>query len=569
MTATHVEQAPPPAPPLAASSALRVTGLVPTYDNPATIGRVVRSLLAHLDHVIVVDDGSGPEGRESVAALTEPGRVDVVHREANGGKGAAVKTGLHRAEALGFTHALQVDADGQHALEDVPRFVAAAERSPEALILGAPRYDASAPSARRTGRKITTFWVTLEVGGRDVIDDAMCGFRMYPVDAALAARARGDRMDFDPEIAVRMVWAGTPVENLETAVRYVPEDEGGVSHFRLVADNVAISRLHARLCVEKSVHGFLRLITFGRWKGHRRAATRSWRDVPERGSVLGIALLVKLATLFGRWPARQIVRLIALYYALTAGAARRAVKGFLERVGEPAGFWAQHRQILRFAQVSLDALFFLQGKLRPFDIDRNGYEHLAKLRDTGTGAVLLGAHLGSFHALRGQGRSEELRLHPLVFTENAQRYNAVLRELDPGSKTELVHADEKDMGFVLKLRRIVEEGGIVAILADRVHEGTRSVEVDFLGGRARLPLGPYLLASTLRCPVYFTCGLHRAPNRYELHCIPFAERIVLPRGKRMEAAQEHAQRYADLLADKCRDAPDNWFNFYDFWSDAR
>ena len=228
------------------TEAPRFCAVVPTYDNPATIRSVVERLRAHLDDVIVVDDGSGPEGRAAVEALGREGLAIAVHRERNGGKGAAVKTGLAAAHERGFTHALQVDADGQHDLTDVPRFLETARAHPEALVLGRPVFDASAPKSRRVARKITTFWIRIETGG-DVIGDAMCGFRVYPVEAALRANARGDAMDFDPEIAVRLVWHGLPVINLETRVRYLGESEGGVSHFRMFRDNVLISWLHARL----------------------------------------------------------------------------------------------------------------------------------------------------------------------------------------------------------------------------------------------------------------------------------------------------------------------------------
>ena len=225
---------------------VRFCAVVPTYDNPATVRTVVEKLRAHLDDVIVVDDGSGPDGRAAVEALGRDGIAIAVHRERNGGKGAAVKTGLAAAHERGFTHALQVDADGQHDLADVPRFVETAREHPEALVLGRPVFDESAPKSRRVARRITTFWIRVETGS-DVIGDAMCGFRVYPVEAALRANARGDAMDFDPEIAVRLVWRGLPVINLETRVRYLGESEGGVSHFRMFRDNVLISWLHARL----------------------------------------------------------------------------------------------------------------------------------------------------------------------------------------------------------------------------------------------------------------------------------------------------------------------------------
>jgi polyprenyl-phospho-N-acetylgalactosaminyl synthase len=232
---------------------LRVCALVPTYDNPRTLRGVVERLRAAMRaaevpaEVVVVDDGSGPEGREAAAALAREGLAHVHRRAQNGGKGAAVKDGFRAALELGFTHALQVDADGQHDLADVPRFLQAARERPEALVLGLPVFDDSAPGARRKGRLFSRFWTDLETGGR-VIQDPLCGYRLYPLEPALRAGARGDRMDFDVEIAVRMVWAGCPVVSLPTKVRYLSAEQGGVSHFRMWHDNALISWAHTRLC---------------------------------------------------------------------------------------------------------------------------------------------------------------------------------------------------------------------------------------------------------------------------------------------------------------------------------
>ena len=223
-------------------------GLVPTYDNPATIRKVVERIRAFLPDVVVVDDGSAAPGREAVDALARDGLAHVHHRERNGGKGAAVKTGFEVAHKLGFTHAVQIDADGQHAIEDLPRVLEAARAQPTALVLGSPIFDETVPRSRLKARQITCFWTNLETGGK-VIEDPMCGFRVYPVQAAIAAGAGGDRMDFDPEIAVRLVWMGLPVVNLPTKVRYVSRLEGGVSHFHIIWDNVRISWMHTRLFV--------------------------------------------------------------------------------------------------------------------------------------------------------------------------------------------------------------------------------------------------------------------------------------------------------------------------------
>jgi glycosyltransferase involved in cell wall biosynthesis len=223
--------------------------LIPTYDNPATIAAVVERVRQHLPDVLVVDDGSGTPARERIDELARAGLCRVERRSMNGGKGAAVKSGLLAAQALGYSHALQVDADGQHDLDDIPRFLAAASEAPANLVLGQPLFDASIPAARRHGRRISVFWVAVETFGRKV-GDPLCGYRVYPIAAALRANARGDRMDFDPEIAVRMVWQGVPVTHIATRVRYIARADGGVSHFQGVRDNLRISALHTRLVFE-------------------------------------------------------------------------------------------------------------------------------------------------------------------------------------------------------------------------------------------------------------------------------------------------------------------------------
>jgi glycosyltransferase involved in cell wall biosynthesis len=224
----------------------RPCAVIPTYDNPATVRHVVEAVRAHLADVVLVDDGSGPAGRAAVDAIARDGLARVERRARNGGKGAAVKTGFAAAQRLGFTHVLQVDADGQHDLGDVPRFLAEARAHPDALILGRPVFDETQSRARALWRQVSVFWVHLETGGRQIADP-QCGFRVYPLAAAIAADARGDHMEFDLELPVRLVWAGTPVRNLPTRVRYLTAAEGGVSHFDLLRDNGRIAWLHTRL----------------------------------------------------------------------------------------------------------------------------------------------------------------------------------------------------------------------------------------------------------------------------------------------------------------------------------
>jgi glycosyltransferase involved in cell wall biosynthesis len=228
------------------SGSNRFCVLVPTFDNPHTIRSVVLGARAHLDDVVVVDDGSGGEARREAELLSDEGLATVVFHAKNRGKGAAMKTGFVAARERGYSHVLQVDADGQHDLNDIPRFLEVARANPEALVLGAPVFDASAPKIRLIGRKITQFLTHIETLGR-VITDPMCGLRVYPLAEAIRARAKGNAMDFDPEVAVRMVWNGMRVINLPTRVRYVSAEDGGISHFRMGTDNLLITWMHARL----------------------------------------------------------------------------------------------------------------------------------------------------------------------------------------------------------------------------------------------------------------------------------------------------------------------------------
>lgn len=219
--------------------------VIPVYNHEHAIGAVVQEVRKHGLPVLLVDDGSKPSCAAVLDELAKTPEVMLFRRTQNGGKGAAVMSGLEEAHRRGFTHAVQIDADGQHNLVDLPRFLEQATANPDALITGAPVYDASVPKGRLYGRYLTHIWIWINTLSF-AIKDSMCGFRVYPLDRTLKAIVPGigKRMDFDPEIAVRLVWGGTKVINLPTKVTY-PTD--GVSHFDVLWDNVRISGMHTRL----------------------------------------------------------------------------------------------------------------------------------------------------------------------------------------------------------------------------------------------------------------------------------------------------------------------------------
>ncbi|MEF9964184.1 MAG: glycosyltransferase family 2 protein [Comamonas sp.] len=222
--------------------------IIPVYNHPDTMAGMLRGVLASGQDCIMVDDGSDARCAavlDALAAAHAP-RVELVRLAVNQGKGAAMIAGMRRAQQRGFTHAVQIDADGQHATADIAAFAAQSRQHPQAVVCGAPVYDQSVPKARLYGRYATHVWVWINTWSLD-IRDSMCGFRVYPLAATLRAWESADigrRMEFDTEILVRMHWQGVPFVTQFTRVTY-PQD--GLSHFRMLRDNLLISKMHARL----------------------------------------------------------------------------------------------------------------------------------------------------------------------------------------------------------------------------------------------------------------------------------------------------------------------------------
>jgi glycosyltransferase involved in cell wall biosynthesis len=222
--------------------------VVPVYNHGGAIGAMVDGILPHGVPCLLVDDGSAADCAAVMDALAaaHPGQVSLLRLPRNLGKGGAVMAGLREAARLGHSHALQIDADGQHDPAEIPGFLAEARAHPEALVSGCPVYDESIPKGRLYGRYATHVWIWINTLSFE-IRDSMCGYRVYPLPptvALLDSVQLGERMDFDCEVLVRMHWRGTRMRNRPTRVTY-PSD--GVSHFDVLRDNLRISRMHAKL----------------------------------------------------------------------------------------------------------------------------------------------------------------------------------------------------------------------------------------------------------------------------------------------------------------------------------
>lgn len=256
--------------------------LLPTYNTGPRLAEVVAEALRHWQPVVVVVDGSTDGSERPVLAMAESEpALTVIVLPHNRGKGAAVLEGAVAAQKRGFTHVLTMDADGQHPATSIAEFMTASQRDPDAMILGSPRFPPNIPRERLHGRKLSTGMVRLEMLGA-AIDDPLFGFRVYPIAPLLrelGLRRGGRRYDFDTEAAVRLGWAGVRPHNIAAPVRYFSREEGGISHFHYVRDNVTLVWMHVRLLAE---------LVFRRWPSLRRHK-RAWRDAAIAVALLFIA----------------------------------------------------------------------------------------------------------------------------------------------------------------------------------------------------------------------------------------------------------------------------------------
>lgn len=223
--------------------------LIPSYNSGAKLAETVSDAIGRWQPVFLVIDGSDDGSAERVEPHTA---LRLIRRAANGGKGAAVLDGLRAASTEGFTHALVMDADGQHPAEAIPHFMALSVAHPDAMILGVPLFDATAPRARVLGRRISNCLVRWLTGAE--IGDALFGFRVYPLGplrAIMEASPHMRRYDFDAEAVVRLSWNSVPAINQPVPVRYFRKEDGGVSHFRYGRDNFLLARMYARLAVAR------------------------------------------------------------------------------------------------------------------------------------------------------------------------------------------------------------------------------------------------------------------------------------------------------------------------------
>lgn len=540
--------------------------VIPSFGHWSALPMIVDALIERGLPIIIVDDGNSGEGRRAIDELADVRRqIEVIHLAKNEGKGVAVRIGLERAFARGFSHALQIDADGQHDLGAIDALMTASDQNPQALVSGRPVYDESIPRGRQIGRWVTHIWVFIETLSLRIID-SMCGFRVYPLASALDVFSKEDigrRMDFDTDIMVRMFWRGVPPIFVPVKVTY---PIGNRSNFRLIEDNILISMMHTRLVLTM----ILRLPSILRHRPPQTENVKHWSSLTERGAGWGLRLTAWVSRLFGRKLCTVFLLPIVFYFWASGRVQRESSAAYLRKVlSARVGAAQTFKHFFDFSLRPLDAFRAWTGQLSREKLILQNETLLAQAAQDTRGALLIVSHHGNVEIARAL-LSERLagRLTSIVHTKHAVNYNQIIARHSGDDSSRMLQVTEFGPETAGLLQERIDKGEWIAIAGDRTPIGLegRVCKVDFLGASAPFPQGPWLLASILCCPVYLLFCTRNDNLTWSMSFELFAERVQLPRSTREAAVKSYVQAYAQRLEHECRRSPWQWYNFFDFWN---
>ncbi len=301
------------------------------------------------------------------------------------------------------------------------------------------------------------------------------------------------------------------------------------------------------------------------------AASGHWASINESSFVLGMRLLFWVCRVFGRWPFRVVLYPVLAWYVMAKPAARRASSTYLDNMRAfaptPSGLLGVLRHFGAFAESILDKMLLWGGLFDTSKVTMHGLPPMLRMLEEKRGAVLLCSHLGNTDLCRVLSHAQQgLKLTVLVHTRHAKAFNEMMAAIDPRSQMNLMQVTEMNPATAMLLSEKVAQGEFVVIAGDRipVSPNPRVALVPFLGRPAAFPVGPYVLAGILQCPLCLMFSVH-GKDGYEIHFEQLSESVRLPRKGRDGALAELAGAYAARLQHHAMRSPLEWFNFYDFW----
>lgn len=563
--------------------------LVPFYNHPQNIKALITALKTYELPVVVVDDGSDEASKQILAELERTEGILLLTRAQNGGKGIAMKDGFKFASERGFSHVLQIDADFQHDAALIGEFLRQSEAHPQSIVCANPIYGDDAPKSRVHGRKITNFWVainTLSLG----IKDAMCGFRVYPLEQLkkAAAKSKTSRMEFDIEILVNAARQGVDMRWIDTCVRY---EKGGVSHFKMLRDNALISLMHAKcfFSLPKFMLGKiwracgLNLSKSANFKNgandaqnlkkpQENSEQNLWWKKQERGGAFFLRLSLFLAQILPEFILKLIVKIVVWFYYIFSKNERENIAEFRQNLSEFAGSQtlkgtSVFSHFEAFGGAICDKFRVWKGKIKDSELEIIDLGRIkSELIGAKKGQILLTAHLGNVEICKAlSARVDGFRMVILAYDKNSREFNEVLKRISQNDgSVRMMLVNELDVAAMLELKNIVESGEHIGIMGDRTPiGGDKAARVKFLGKEANFNYGPYLIAGILGVKIS-SLWCQKIEGKFRIELVPLASAVKLGRD-RAAAVREYLQIYVRELENRCKQTPAQWFNFFDFW----
>lgn len=541
----------------------RLCFLIPYYNHPKKIAKLIKLLETYQYPILLIDDGSDSQSKEALKHIQSP-LLTIYTREKNGGKGAAVKTGFELAKKLGFYSCFQIDADMQHDLSKIPLFLQEWRKNPNSLICGNPQYGADAPKARLYGRKITDFWIYINTLGGS-LKDVMCGMRIYPIEKMQRAikQTKSDRMDFDIEILLYAYRENLTFAWIDVDVIY---DKNNTSHFSAFKDNLKISKVHAK-------HFFA--IPFA-YIQRKKNQNKEWWKKEEKASMMWLKITLLCVTYLPQFILKILTFFVCVVFYLFSRRERKNLAIFKRSLqayfpNDDFKKLTTFGHFYAFGECICDKFAVWSKKIKYQDLLFVNEEQKNNAFTQERGRIILVSHFGNIEVARAmerqKGRASKMNI--LVHSQNAKEFTQIINQIS-GVDFGIFEVEELDVAKMIELKECIDRGESIGIMGDRIslnQNQSKNIEAEFLGKPCLFPSGAFLLAGMLDCPISML-WCEKIKGRYLVTFEELASQITLTRDK-SASIRPYLQLYIHSLEQKIRNNPTQWFNFFNIWEQGK
>lgn len=540
--------------------------IIPCYEKHATIleNTIKQYLYLNLP-ILIIDDGSSFEFAKMIESVATKYTCHLIRNEKNGGKGCAIKHGLKVAHQRKFSHAIQIDSDGQHSPSQIEVLIKESQKHPTSLISGSPIYDESISKARYYGRYLTHFWVWIHTLSFK-IKDSMCGYRVYPLSKTIDVLTKyqvGNKMDFDIEIMVLLFWENTKIHFIEVPVSYPKEN---VSYFNSLDDNILISKMHTKL--------FFKML----FKSPKIIANKfstnenlPWYKNDEKGSYFLMLLTLNLFKLSGPRPVKFIGKFISRYYSITSKETslrsehfKQIYKDYCVNQNIDYHNFTTYDHINSFTEMVIDKLSVWSKIIQRKNINATDLIEYHKILNQEKGAFFISSHFGNLEIIRSIGQTtKKFKINTLMYTDNSQKILSLINKISADSMVGIININEISPSLAINLKDKIENQELIFCMGDRITiNSNKSLPVKMLDKEVRLPYGPFLIAHLLNAPTY-SIHCYKDKNEYRIALKEINIDKTLDKNINIgKIAQSYASEVEDLIIKK----PTQWFNFNNFWN---